>query len=271
MPTIQGLWKQLPRGPRRWLQRQAWEQLSRFDTGHDLLFLNHGYAFEDDDEPPALDPRDEANRYPAQLYHVVAAPGRLRDKDVLEVGCGRGGGADYLARSRRPRSLVGVDLTRSAVDFCRRAYDVPGLSFVPGNAEDLPFPDASFDVVLNVESSVLYEKVERFLSEVHRVLRPGGQFLFADYRNARKLPQLRDQLERCGLEILAEENITRNVLASMRRETGRKRELIARHAPRLLRDSLERFAAVDSGDRELHAFECGARVYWRFVLQKRPD
>ena len=51
-----------------------------------------------------------------------------------------------------------------------------------GDAENLPFPDQSFDAVINIESSHCYPRFPRFLAEVARVLRPGGHFLYADLR-----------------------------------------------------------------------------------------
>lgn len=269
MPTVQTLWKKLPNRPRWWLKRQWFEHLSRYDTGSDLLFLNHGFAPGGQAERLPLDARDEHNRYPIQLYRHVAGAADWSGLDVLEVGCGRGGGADHLARALRPRRLVGIDLTASAIRFCRREYEVPGLSFEVGDAEALPFDDASFDVLLNVESSLLYEHVERFFAEVHRVLRPGGTFLFADYRKRKKVPGLHGRLKASGLEVLEEEDLTDGVLRSMELESDRKRELIARYAPRSLRTSFERFAAVrGEGDAEFRDFESRERVYLRFVLRK---
>lgn len=269
MVTVQDLWKQLPPAPRKWLRRQWFEQLSRFDTGSDLLFLNHGYAFEDPRDEPPLEPRDEPNRYPIQLYHVLTRSTKLAGLELLEVGCGRGGGADWIARSQRPRRLVATDLTRSAIRFCRGSYRVPGLRFEVADAQALPFEDASFDAVLNLESSLLYDDVPRFFSEVRRVLRPGGRFLFADYRKRSKLPLLRRQVGESGLDRMEEEDLSERVVVSMRRDSDRKRVLIARHAPRALRSSFERFAGVrGEGDAELRAFESGERVYLRFVLAK---
>ena len=59
-----------------------------------------------------------------------------------------------------------------------------------GDAQNLPFPDESFDAVINVEASHIYPNFERFLGEVARVLRPGGHFLYADFRNRDGLPRL---------------------------------------------------------------------------------
>ncbi len=270
MVTVQDAWKKLPKRTKRWLERRGFELLSRIETGRDVLFLNHGYAPDDEADSLPLAPADEPHRHPIQLYHRVAAPGHWAGAAAVEVGCGRGGGADYVARAFAPRSLVGVDVTRSAIRFCQRAHAVPGLSFREGDAHDLPFPDGSLDLVLNVESSLLYERPGRFFAEVRRVLRPGGTFLFADYRRRRKVPVLMEQLKSCGLAMVDEEDVTRNVLRAMERDDLRKRDLVGKYAPPLLRSSFRRFAGVrGEGDREFQAFASRERVYLRFVLRKR--
>ena len=125
---------------------------------------------------------DEPNRFCIQLYHRTATQVDLSGKRVLEVSCGHGGGASYLVRTLRPASYTGLDLNPAGVDFCRKRHKLPGLDFVQGNAEDLPFADQSFDAVINVEASHHYPRFPRFLAEVARVLRPGGHFLYADFR-----------------------------------------------------------------------------------------
>jgi SAM-dependent methyltransferase len=136
-----------------------------------MLFLNDGY----EEDPPmglALAEADEPHRYPIQLYHRIAAQTDLEGKRVLEVSCGHGGGASYLARTLRPASYVGLDLNTRAVAFCAERHSVPGLSFVRGDAENLPFADRSFDAVVNVGASYCYPRFPQFLDEAARALRP---------------------------------------------------------------------------------------------------
>ena len=60
--------------------------ISRFDTGDDLLFLNHGYAARDGDPNTIdLDPGDEKHRYSIQLYHRLTASTDWQGKRALEV------------------------------------------------------------------------------------------------------------------------------------------------------------------------------------------
>lgn len=98
-----------------------------------------------------------------------------RGKDVLEVGVGMGSDHQMLAMAG-PRSLHGVDLTERAIDHTRARFRAFGLTshLLVGNAEDLPFPDASFDFVYSwgvIHHSPDTPKAAR---EILRVLRPGG-------------------------------------------------------------------------------------------------
>jgi len=165
------------------LIRAAYSILSVALKSDDSPFLNYGYAPLDSNATSIkLDPQDETDRNSIQLYHRVAAARDLRGKQVLEIGCGRGGGASFIARYLEPDSMTGLDLSARAVRYCRRRHPIKGLTFLQGNAEALPVSPNTFDAVINVESSHCYPSFERFIAEVARVLRPNGHFLFADIR-----------------------------------------------------------------------------------------
>ena len=147
----------------------------------EVLFLNWGY----EEDPPMglpLSASDEVDRFCIQLYHRVASQVDLKGKRVLEVSCGHGGAASYITRTFGPASYTGLDLNPAGIAFCQRRHDLPELSFVQGDAENLPFPEHSFDAVINVEAAHLYPHYRHFLEEVTRVLAPGGHFLYADLR-----------------------------------------------------------------------------------------
>jgi SAM-dependent methyltransferase len=106
---------------------------------------------------------------------------------ILEVGCNTGYTlASLLALGARPERLCGVDLLPDRLIAARRRH--PGIRWRQGNAEQLDFPDGSFDLVLlfTVLSSILDDGMAaRVAGEVVRVLRPGGAVLWYDvrYRN----------------------------------------------------------------------------------------
>ena len=188
-----------------------WYRLnSRLFSNDDTVFMNWGY----EEDPPLALPlaeSDEAHRYAIQLYHQVASQVDLSGKRVLEVSCGHGGGASYLMRTLGPASYTGLDLNPVGLDFCRRKHQLPGLDFVEGNAEKLPFPDQSFDVVINVEASHCYPRFTRFLGEVARVLRPGGHFLYADVRRRAELAKWEEELGAAPLRLISERVINEQV------------------------------------------------------------
>lgn len=264
--------RSFPQAIERALTRCWYRYLSRMDREGNMLFMNYGWADPDPAAPQIpLDAQDGANRYCIQLYHHVAASVHLTGLDVLEAGSGRGGGASYIARYLKPRSMVGLDITKGAIHFCNSRYHIPNLSFVRGDAESLPFDAASFDAVVNIESSHCYRSIERFLAGVCRVLRPNGYFLFADHRERGEFDALRGQLRRCGLTLLREQTITPNVLHALDLDNARKLKLIEAKVPRVLQGIFCEFAGM-TGTRGVYArFVRGDKEYFSFVLQKpRP-
>ncbi len=246
----------------RWYQvlaRQRWQA--------DWTFMNYGYAPAPGERRVELRPADEPNRPYIQLYDAVASAEELRGLEVLEVGSGRGGGASFLRRYHAPARVTGTDISARAVALCRRLHPVEGLEFRRGDAESLPFPAGSFDAVVNVESSHCYGSVDAFLAEVRRVLRPGGRFLYADFRDADALPAWRRQLDASGLELRRESDITGNVLAALDAEDDRKRGLIARRIPAVLQPVFRDFAAL-RGSQVYEAFRSRSLVYRAYSLRK---
>ena len=78
-------------------------------------FLNYGYMPLDAGVTVLeLQPGDESDRASIQLYNRVAGARDLRGKEILEVGCGRGGGSSFIARYLHPRSVTGIDLSERA-------------------------------------------------------------------------------------------------------------------------------------------------------------
>ena len=231
-------------------------------------FMNYGYrspAGGATRPPPVLDAADEPDRACIQLYDLVAGAVPLAGCDVLEVGCGRGGGAAYVARYLKPRRMVAVDLSPRAVALCRARFAVPALSFEVGDAERLPFGDASFDVVLNVESSHCYGHFAAFLGEVRRVLRPGGTFLYADFRPEAELAGWQAALRGAGFEIRETRDLLPGVVAALDADDDRKRALIARLFDRPLAGIFHEFAAV-RGSELYDQFRRGTSQYRAFVL-----
>ncbi|HSI01774.1 MAG TPA: class I SAM-dependent methyltransferase [Reyranella sp.] len=256
---------------RRALWRTFFDLLaSRFGDIGWWTMMNYGYAEPDCTTTGfALQPSDEAERYPIALYRHVATLAPLGGCDVLEVGSGRGGGASYVARYLQPRRMVGVDLSGKAVAFSNRCHGVANLHFRQGDAEQLPFDDASFDSVINVESSFCYPSLDRFFAEVRRVLRPGGHLHYTDLRLAHEVRDWREAIARSGLELIVERDITANVVEALRRDSARRREGGRRIAGGPFAALADVFTGVD-GTRIPSQLASGGMVYFSFLLRKPP-
>jgi SAM-dependent methyltransferase len=251
--------------------RTCYELLAARIQTPDWAFMNYGYSIGDHGGPgPALEPADEPDRLSIQLYDHTLRDVDVNGADVLEVGSGRGGGASYIARYRHPRSMTGLDFSERAVALCTKHRHAPGLTFVSGDAQSMPFPDASFDAVVNVESSHCYRSVDRFLEEVHRVLRPNGSLLLADLRTLHGLAVLQRQLASSALTLHAVSDITDNVLAALQLDNDRKLALIRSLVPRVVRAPVRRFAGI-RGTANYKAFSTGEMRYVSARLTKDPS
>jgi demethylmenaquinone methyltransferase/2-methoxy-6-polyprenyl-1,4-benzoquinol methylase len=108
--------------------------------------------------------------------------GIRRGMRVLDLGCGTGVLEERLANSGS--AVVGVDLTEEMVRLAQTKDPRFADSLSVGDAENLPFRDGSFDLVVSCYV-VKYCSQERLASEVMRVLRPGGSFYMYDFSRPR--------------------------------------------------------------------------------------
>lgn len=100
-------------------------------------------------------------------------------RSVLEIGCGRGGFACWLAsRPIPPRRLVAIDWSPVAIEKARQhatATDLVGVHWEVGDIQAIKYPDAEFDTVISCETIEHVADPRRALGELARVLRPGGR------------------------------------------------------------------------------------------------
>ena len=129
------------------------------------------------------------HRIPASFVHYgphcpnedqLQLIGDVRGKRVLEIGCG--GGQCSIAFAKRGALATGLDISDEQVKFARRLAEANGVeaNFERANAERLsPIADRSQDVVFSAYALMYVRDLSKCFGEVHRVLKPGGVFVFS--------------------------------------------------------------------------------------------
>jgi ubiquinone/menaquinone biosynthesis C-methylase UbiE len=185
----------------------------------------------------------------------------------VEIGCGRGGGLFYITKTFLPASAIGVDLDKLAVAFSNSHYGLDNLTFLQGNAQSLRLEDNSCDIVINVESSHRYLDMKAFLGEVNRILRPGGYFLFTDFRIDHEFESMKKDLQSSGLTLLKERFINSEVLKALELDDERKRQLVKKLTPKYLHKIALNFGGT-IGSETYRRFESKKYIYFSYVLRK---
>jgi 2-polyprenyl-6-hydroxyphenyl methylase/3-demethylubiquinone-9 3-methyltransferase len=124
-----------------------------------------------DDTPIALLRAESRHRNPWIASTVGDEP-----RDVLDLGCGAGFLSNFLAT--HGHRVTGIDTTTENLIVAKLHDDTRRVAYQRGDACELPFPDASFDVVCAMDLLEHVEQPHRLIAEASRVLRPGGKFVF---------------------------------------------------------------------------------------------
>lgn len=101
---------------------------------------------------------------------------------VLDVACGTGNTA--VAAARRRAQVVGIDFAPGLLEMARQRVEAEGMvgvEFVEGNIRELPFPDASFDLVISTLGASFMPDQKAMAKELVRVVKPGGRIAIAAY------------------------------------------------------------------------------------------
>jgi SAM-dependent methyltransferase len=109
---------------------------------------------------------------------VGMLPAELEGREAIELGCGTGYVSAWLAR--RGARPVGIDNSEAQLATARRMQERFGIEFplIHGNAEQVPCPDASFDVAISEYGASIWCDPYAWIPEAARLLRPGGELVF---------------------------------------------------------------------------------------------
>jgi len=243
------------------LYRSLAEELS--DPG--LLFLNYGFAVAGNAES-WVRASDARYRYHLSLVRHVLQDVDLRNKTVLEVGCGRGGNCYYLAHYTQAGQVVGLDYCLPNIELARQNPKLREVHLLAGDAQQLPFADESIGVILSLESAHCYSDFPAFLAESARVLAKGGTLCFADLWDLEVIrvdwPARKNALTNSFLKIVAWEDISEQIFQALSRSDGICAELCCL-APPESRELVERLVRGAEALRAHLASGCCSYHVWK--------
>ncbi len=156
----------------------------------------------------------------------------VKNKQILDVGCGNGSQTSYIAAIAEPETILGVDFNVANIDNAGEHFSTETITFRIDDAQNLAtIENSSVDLVICIESAFHYPNKAAFLKSVHRVLKPGGQLIIADIltKSYRKGPFLRNwkkkmsynhwtkkdylaSFKNTALEVETSENITPSII-----------------------------------------------------------
>lgn len=109
---------------------------------------------------------------------AIAAMQVGRSARVLDVGCGSGWATRLLAEYAAQGRVTGIDISDEMVSLARESSQTfPNVDYEVASAEQLPFADNEFTNAFSMESIYYYRNIPKALSEIQRVLKPGGVFV----------------------------------------------------------------------------------------------
>ena len=117
---------------------------------------------------------------PGALEFLARIPIKAGER-VLDVACGAGQIA--IPAARAGAQVTGIDIATNSIEQARARAQAEGLKiqFDEGDAELLPYPDASFDLVVSMIGAMFAPQPERVASELVRVCKPGGRIVMANW------------------------------------------------------------------------------------------
>lgn len=247
------------------------ESLTLSGIGRFATFLNYGYVPHGSEQHAVIEPADAWNRNSIKLLLETVGRTAIREREVIDIGCGRGGNIAALSKYFKPLSIVGLDICPANIAYCNAKSRGSGALYLVGDAENIPFADESFDVVLNIESAHAYPNRSRFYEEVYRIMRAGGVFLYTELMPGDQVAQNVRLLEEAGLSVIRNQDVTLNVLLSCdenaKQRTGEQGIAGNVNAGTNIED-INDFIALP-GSKKYEEMKAGTRQYRMMNLVKR--
>lgn len=227
-------------------------------------FANFGYLPINEEILLKLNADDEINRLHINLVEKALVELVVNGKDILVLGCGMGGDAEYIGKYKNPKQVLGIDRSKRAVEYARKANKLANVQFIQDKVEDLKVDSMDrFDIIVSIESSHCFDQ-EALLDKTSQLLKPGGVLAIVDFRDRKSKEKLLLSIESRGLQIVKNQDISANIILSMEEESDNRQKTIEEVMPKTLQVITGEFIGL-RGSRIHNLLKSGKVEY--FVLQ----
>ena len=186
------------------------------------IFMNDGYASLDSNGYPTtgnfpkLEGIHTMCKYQCYMYIELLNQANIDITqplgNLLDIGCGRGGGVSVYKKYFNFDHVVGLDLNPNQINFCKKIHS--GIQFDQGSSMELPYNANSFDIITNVESANYYVDYDAFVKGLNKILKVNGLFLCADTGDQSRVDYIKEIYPHYGFKVKKHINITKNVAVS---------------------------------------------------------
>jgi SAM-dependent methyltransferase len=214
-------------GVNAWLYSFIYRGFRKISKKHGVHITTNNYGY----HPTKI---EAYGRYQLQMYEEYVH--LLEDEnveDILEIGCGAGGGIMHM-KSRLPHAhFTGMDRCKQAVKTCNYFFDEQQKNLKLYTCINDIFTDGKkFNAVVSVETHIY--RNPHMLSNIHNLLNEGGVFIYYDNIGVNRLDGLNKSICEHGFQIELFKDITGNVLNACDRDTPRRLEIAERYMPEYL-------------------------------------
>ncbi len=231
------------------------------------VYLHQEHKNSPKNSPEFQSENNSQNKNTLQLYKQLIAFIETKNKKILEVGSGRGNGASYIYRHYMPQQYTGIDLSGKSIEYCKSHYNIPGLEFMKGEPENLPFPSHSYDVVINVQFIQSFINTQNYFDEVYRVLTRGGHFLMTDMIKKEFVDKICYQLIDIGFEIVSVKDMTDKIIANIEENSIHSSSKTKKQLHDISNNPYQIYPGGRT-DKSLRHLSNGTYEYWSYVLKK---
>ncbi len=167
------------------------------------------------------------NKNAISLVLEVIADANLNNKNIIDMGCGRGGTLSVVEDYFNPRKIIGIDISQSSINYLKNSYKQNSLEFICGEATNIKIEDNWADIVIMIELMNSNPYILKVYSEIARVLKPGGELLHSGIFPNEYYEEIIQGIAK-DFDIWRNSDITGNVLLSCKNDASSRHNALTK-------------------------------------------